>query len=64
MTTDTFFKDLSDVDVRKELYEERLRHLEENMIPFGFITSGNDENSFVDDEGDLWTELAQPSNIW
>ena len=55
MTTDNFFKELCDVDTRKEIYEERLKHLEENMLPFGFITSSNDTEVFVDDVGDVWT---------
>jgi hypothetical protein len=55
MTTDNFFKELCDVDTRKEIYEERLKHLEENMLPFGFITSSNDTEVFVDDAGDVWT---------
>ncbi len=55
MTTDNFFKELCDVDTRKEIYEERLKHLEENMLPFGFITSSNDTEVFIDDAGDVWT---------
>ncbi len=55
MTTDSFFKELCDLDTRQEIYEERLRHLEENMLPFGFISSSNSADIFVDDDGDVWT---------
>ena len=67
MTTDTFFRDLCDVDTRKELYEERLRHLEENMLPFGFITSGIQNESFVDNNGDVWhsdEEESTRTSFW
>ena len=54
MTTDPYFKSMCDVDIRREIYDERMRHLEEDMLPFGFISSGLDDESFVDDSGDLW----------
>ena len=55
MTTDDYFKELSDIDTRNEIYEERLRNIEENMLPFGFISSSYDFESFVDADGDRWT---------
>ena len=45
---------MCDVDIRREIYDERMKHLEEDMLPFGFISSGLDDESFVDDSGDLW----------
>jgi hypothetical protein len=57
MSTDNYFKDLCDLDTRREIYEERMRHLEEEMTPFGIISTGAEIESFVDDEGDRWFEL-------
>ena len=55
MSTDPYFKSMCDIDTRNEIYEERMRHLEENMLPFGFISNGVGGESFVDADGDLWT---------
>ena len=50
-----YFKELTDQDVRKRLYEEQKDQIEQDMAPFGFINDGLDDNSFVDSEGDRWT---------
>ena len=49
-----YFKELTDQDVRKRLYEEQRNQIEQDMAPFGFISDGMDENTFVDDDGDRW----------
>ena len=49
-----YFKELTDQDVRKRLYEEQKNQIEQDMAPFGFITDGFDDESFVDAEGDRW----------
>jgi hypothetical protein len=54
MVTDPYFKELSDLDTRREIYEERIRMLEENMTPFGYIQDGAEFENFSDDEGQVW----------
>ena len=50
-----YFKELTDQDVRKRLYDEQKNQIEQDMAPFGFITDGlTDQESFVDAEGDRW----------
>ena len=49
-----YFKELTDQDVRKRLYEEQKNQIEQDMAPFGFIADGFDDESFVDAEGDRW----------
>ena len=49
-----YFKELTDQDVRKRLYEEQKNQIEQDMAPFGFINDGLDDNSFVDEDGDRW----------
>ena len=50
-----YFKELTDQDVRKRLYEEQKNQIEQDMAPFGFLDDGiNDESSFVDSDGDRW----------
>ena len=50
-----YFKELTDQDVRKRLYEEQKNQIEQDMAPFGFLNDGLDESAFVDSEGDRWT---------
>jgi len=49
-----YFKELTDQDVRKRLYEEQKNQIEQDMSPFGFIMDGLDDDSFVDSDGDTW----------
>lgn len=43
LTTQEYFKDLVNLDVRKRIFEEKIRKLEEDMVPFGFMDIGIDE---------------------
>jgi len=62
-----YFKELTDQDVRKRLYEEQKNQIEQDMAPFGFMSDGLDDNSFVDDDGDRWfkaDEYGDRSFMW
>ena len=61
-----YFKELTDQDVRKRLYEEQKNQIEQDMAPFGFISDGLDDGSFVDNEGDTWhvDEYGDRSYMW
>ena len=48
-----YFKELTDQDVRKRLYEEQKNQIEQDMAPFGFMDDGMGDDSFVED-GDRW----------
>jgi len=49
-----YFRELTDQDVRKRLYEEQKNQIEQDMAPFGFISDGLDDTTFVDNQGDRW----------
>jgi len=61
-----YFKELTDQDVRKRLYEEQKNQIEQDMAPFGFILDGLDESSFIDTDGDRWfvDEYGDKSTEW
>jgi hypothetical protein len=61
-----YFKELTDQDIRKKLYEEQKNQIEQDMSPFGFIVDGLDNNSFVDADGDRWyaDEYGDRSYMW
>jgi hypothetical protein len=61
-----YFKELTDQDVRKRLYEEQKNQIEQDMAPFGFIVDGTETGSFVDNDGDRWyaDEYGDRSYMW
>ena len=62
-----YFKEMTDQDVRKRLYEDQRDQIEQDMAPFGFISDGfEDSGSFVDNNGDRWhtDEYGDKSYMW
>ena len=64
-----YFKEMTDNDVRKRIYEEQKNQIEQDMAPFGFMTDGlnDEENEIVDSSGDVWKvdEYGQSSSyMW
>lgn len=62
-----YFKELTDQDVRKRLYDEQKNQIEQDMAPFGFILTGiDDETEFTDSDGDFWKvdEYGDRSFMW
>jgi len=54
-TNEPFFKDLTDSNLRKALYEEQFKQIEENLTPFGIVNDGlpqKEEPVVMDD--DVW----------
>ena len=58
-----YFKELTDQDVRKRLYEDQRDQIEQDMAPFGFISDGLDEDSFMEG-GDRWTVDKEMSSTY
>ena len=55
MTTQKYFQETFDRDVRKQLYEQEMKNIEEDIIPFGFIDDGlQSEDVEIDSEGNVW----------
>ena len=66
LVAQNYFKELTDQDVRKRIYEDQRDQIEQDMAPFGFIMDGTEEESFVDAEGDRWhvDEYGDRSYMW
>ena len=62
LTTQTYFKSITGSDIRKDLYEEQMKNLEEEMTPFGFVDDGSPETSFVDGKGTSW-QVGKGENL-
>ena len=62
-----YFKEMTDNDVRKRIYEDQKDQIEQDMAPFGFMSDGlSDDTSFVDNDGDRWhlDEYGDRSFMW
>jgi len=49
-----YFKDMTNLDIRKQMYKDQMEALEQDMLPFGIIDSGYEDTSFTDGTGQLW----------
>ena len=62
-----YFKEMSDNDIRKRIYDEQKNQIEQDMAPFGFVQTGLEEGeSFTDSNGDTWytDEYGDRSYMW
>lgn len=62
-----YFKEMTDQDVRRRIYEEQRNQIEQDMAPFGFIDDGLGDDTFVDADGNLWeygTTQEAASYMW
>jgi len=48
LSTQNYFKEISNSDVRRDLFTENLKRIEEEMLPFGIIADGNEQISKIE----------------
>ena len=54
LTRQEYFKNLTNLDVRTDIYQDEMQRIEDEILPFGFIsTEDNTETTFFD-SGDVW----------
>lgn len=58
-----YFKDLMDQDLRLKMYQERMREIEDDLTPFGFIETGLEGETIVDDSGQRWTVVGDHGHV-
>jgi hypothetical protein len=56
MSTQPYFKDVTNMDIKKDIYKEQIEKIEEEMLPFGFVEDG------VDDE--ISTTAFEDGAVW
>ena len=50
LTNQDYFKELTDIDIRKNLYELNQQAMEDQLVPFGIIDDGNTNDQWQDDD--------------
>jgi len=59
-----YFKDLTDLDIRKQMYKDQMEALEQDMLPFGIIDDGQESESYTDSEGTRWGVVETQRNYF
>lgn len=59
LSSQTYFKEITDLDLRRKLIEEKIQLMEEEILPFGWASGGTGEDSFVDNDGTRWTVVEK-----
>ena len=49
-----YFKEMTDQDIRRRIYEEQKNAIEQDMAPFGFISDGLEDETIIDESGSIW----------
>ena len=57
LTRQDYFKNLTNLDIRTDIYHEEMQRIEEEILPFGYISTEDDTESYIDDNGDKWENL-------
>ena len=57
LTLSPFFKEMTNVDLRKNIFDLRINNIENELTPFGSMDDGQskDEDKYVEEAGDLWS---------
>ena len=55
MTRQDYFKSITDADIRTQIYEEKIRDIEDELMPFGFIADEAEEGEW--DGEDRWFSM-------
>ena len=64
LTDQTYFKELVNLDIRKQLWSEKQELVDQDMAPFGFVLDGiNDEHGerigeTIDEYGSVWNPVV------
>ena len=66
LATSDYFRELHDNDVRMRMYQEQKDQIEADMAPFGFVSDGLEEETIIDNEGQVWhtDEYGDMSYMW
>ena len=61
-----YFKEMTDQDIRRRIYEEQRNQIEQDMASFGFVDDELGDDTFVDDDGTVWygTTQEEVSYMW
>jgi hypothetical protein len=56
-STNAFFAELTDIDMKSLLYSERIKAMEEEIVPVGFFDDGREDKYETDSDGTVWESV-------
>ena len=54
LTAQQPFKQLTDTDIRQKIFEDNVSSMKEELLPFGFINNGSNDNKIIESDGTVW----------
>jgi hypothetical protein len=61
ITTNPYFKEISNVNLREAIYQEKIKQIEHEMLPLGYIDDGQQEELMLE-AGDVWANYDKEQN--
>ena len=55
----TYFRDITNTDIRQKIYDEKLRMLDDEALPFAIIDDGQPEEGVVHSKEDIEEFIRQ-----
>ena len=62
LTTNQYFKELTDINVREKIYKQQMMQIEDELTPFGFIDDGSSDEVFIEGNTVWSTDKSLPWN--
>ena len=53
------FKEMTNIDLKSLLYEEKLKMIEDEISPVGFFNDNDKPKYTTDSDGNMWQEIRQ-----
>ena len=62
-TTGSYFMDMTDINMKKMMFEQRMREIDEDVVPFGFVDDGSQYINELEnqDKGSEWAIEYDPN---
>jgi len=52
-----FFNNLTDINFKQMLYDEKMQYIEDDLVPFGAVDDGQESDKEVDNNGTVWETI-------
>jgi len=57
-----YFADMTNIDIKKMLFDQRMKEIEDDILPFGFIDDGSAHIAEIEnDRGHDWAVTYDPN---
>jgi hypothetical protein len=62
LTTNSYFRELNNVNMREAMYQARIQQIEQDVVPFGFLVDGT-EQDIESDGHDVWSNNTDNEKV-